>query len=111
MRFTRPGGRGRRSLGPTDRILLGNATVAAQLSGVRVVLSIYPYGSSVTPLTDEDRANFAEFCVDVADSFPLVHDFIIGNEPNLNRLWLPQFGASGEDVAARAHEQLTAPPD
>src|SRR6185503_967338 len=91
-----------------DRILLGNATVAAQLSGIRVVLSIYPYGSSVTPLTDQDRADFAAFCVDVADSFPLVHDFIIGNEPNLNRFWLPQFGPNGEDVAAPAYEQLLA---
>jgi hypothetical protein len=62
----------------------------------------------VTPLTDQDRADFAAFCVDVADSFPLVHDFIIGNEPNLNRFWLPQFGPSGEDVAAPAYEQLLA---
>ena len=108
IRFTQTWVKGQTTLGPTDRILLGNATVAAQLSGVRVVLSIYPYGSSVTPLTDQDRANFAEFCVDVADSFPLVHDFIIGNEPNLNRFWLPQFGPNGEDVAAPAYEQLLA---
>ncbi len=100
--------KGQTALGPNDRILLGNATVAAQLSGIRVVLSLYPYGSSVTPLTDQDRADFAAFCVDVADSFPLVHDFIIGNEPNLNRFWLPQFGPSGEDVAAPAYEQLLA---
>ncbi|HST15273.1 MAG TPA: hypothetical protein VLJ44_10525 [Gaiellaceae bacterium] len=108
IRFTQTWVKGQTTLGPNDRILLGNATVAAQLSGIRVVLSIYPYGSSVTPLTDQDRADFAAFCVDVADSFPLVHDFIIGNEPNLNRFWLPQFGSSGEDVAAPAYEQLLA---
>ena len=37
-----------------------------------------------------------------------MHDFIIGNEPNLNRFWLPQFGPNGEDVAAPAYEQLLA---
>jgi len=95
-------------LGPNDRIQLGNAMVAAQLTGIRVVLSIYPYGSSVTPLTEQDRADFAAFCVDLADRYPLVRDFIVGNEPNLNRFWLPQFGPNGEDVAAPAYEQLLA---
>jgi hypothetical protein len=99
---------GQTELGPNDQILLANAVAAAEYAGIRVVLSLYPYGSSVTPLTDEDRANFAAFCVDVANRFPLVHDFIIGNEPNLNRFWLPQFGPSGEDVAAPAYEQLLA---
>jgi hypothetical protein len=108
IRLTQTWVRDQTTLGPNDRILLGNATVAAQLSGIRVVLSLYPYGSSVTPLTDQDRADFAAFCVDVADSFPLVHDFIVGNEPNLNRFWLPQFGPNGEDVAAPAYEQLLA---
>ncbi|HEY2778618.1 MAG TPA: hypothetical protein VGI77_12020 [Gaiellaceae bacterium] len=108
IRLTQTWVTGQTALGPNDRILLGNATVAAQLSGIRVVLSLYPYGSSVTPVTDQDRADFAAFSVDVADSFPLVHDFIIGNEPNLNRFWLPQFGPSGEDAAAPAYEQLLA---
>src|SRR5205823_9940611 len=90
------------------QIQLGNALAAAEFGGVRVVLSLYPYGSSVTPLTDEDRADFAAFCVDVANRYPLLHDFIIGNEPNLNRFWLPQFGPSGEDLAAPAYEQLLA---
>ena len=31
---------------------------------------------------------------------------IIGNEPNLNRFWLPQFDAAGEDVAAPAYLAL-----
>jgi len=108
IRLTQTWVKGQSTLGPNDRILLGNAMVAAQLNGIRVVLSLYPYGSSVTPLTDQDRADFAAFCADVADSFPLVRDFIIGNEPNLNRFWLPQFGPNGEDAAAPAYEQLLA---
>jgi hypothetical protein len=108
IRVTQTWVKGQTTLGPNDQILLGNAIAAAQFSGIRVVLSLYPYGSSVTPLTDGDRADFAAFCVDVANRYPLVHDFIVGNEPNLNRFWLPQFGAAGEDVAAPAYEQLLA---
>ncbi len=108
IRITQTWVKGQTAVGPNDRILLGNAVVAAQLTGVRVVLSLYPYGSSVTPLTDQDRADFAAFCVDVVNRYPYVHDFIVGNEPNLNRFWLPQFGPNGEDVAAPAYEQLLA---
>ena len=35
-----------------------------------------------------------------------VRDLIIGNEPNLNRFWLPQFGAAGENVSAAAYLRL-----
>ncbi len=108
IRITETWVKGQSTLGPEDAITLANAVTAAQFSGLRVILSIYPYGSSVTPLTDEDRADFSAFTVDVARRFPYVHDFIIGNEPNLNRFWLPQFGPGGEDVAAPAYEQLLA---
>ncbi len=108
IRVTQTWTRGQTALGPVDAITLGNAVTAAQFSGLRLVLSLYPFGSSVTPLTDEDRTDFAAFVVDVARRFPYVHDFIIGNEPNLNRFWLPQFGPNGEDVAAPAYEQLLA---
>src|SRR5438105_8956387 len=84
IRITQTWVKGQTALGPNDQIQLGNALAAAEFGGVRVVLSLYPYGSSVTPLTDEDRADFAAFCVDVANRYPLLHDFIIGNEPNLN---------------------------
>jgi hypothetical protein len=108
IRITQTWVKGQTVLGPNDQIQLGNAIAAAQFTGIRVVLSLYPYGSSVTPLTDQDRADFAAFCADVVDRYPFVHDFIVGNEPNLNRFWLPQFGPSGEDVAAPAYEQLLA---
>ena len=87
---------------------LTNAIDAAEFSGVRIILSIYPFGSSVTPLTPDAQSDFAAFAADIAKRFPVVHDFIVGNEPNLNRFWLPQFGPNGEDVAAPAYEQLLA---
>jgi len=108
IRVTQTWRRGQTTVGGIDRITLGNVVSAAQFTGVRVILSLYPFGSSVTPLTDEDRAAFASFCVDVAKRFPYVKDFIVGNEPNLNRFWLPQFGLEGEDVAAPAYVALLA---
>jgi hypothetical protein len=37
---------------------------------------------------------------------PEIRDVIVGNEPNLNRFWLPQFDAAGDDVAAPAYLAL-----
>ena len=108
IRLTQTWSRGQTKLGPNDEITLGNAMKAAQFTGVRVILSLYPFGSSVTPLTEDDRLDFAQFAADVARRYPLLHDFVVGNEPNLNRFWLPQFGGSGEDVAAPAYELLLA---
>jgi hypothetical protein len=108
IRVTQTWTRGQRALDAEDQITLGNSVAAAGVTGIRVILSIYPYGSSTTPLSASDQADFAAFAVDVAKRFPTVHDFIIGNEPNLNRFWLPQFGPNGEDAAAPAYESLLA---
>ena len=37
-----------------------------------------------------------------------MRDVIVGNEPNLNRFWLPQFGPEGENVSAAAYLRLLA---
>jgi hypothetical protein len=87
---------------------LRNLEAAARLSGVRVILSVYHFGSRTTPLTDEARSEFARFTASLARSFPSVRDFIIGNEPNLNRFWLPQFHPDGSNAASPAYLQLLA---
>ncbi|HEY6029507.1 MAG TPA: hypothetical protein VIU44_03035 [Gaiellaceae bacterium] len=96
------------ALGEGDAASIGGAVAAAKADGVRIVISLYPFGSSVTPLSDQDRADFASWAADIVERFPYVHDFIVGNEPNLNRFWMPQFGPNGEDVAAPAYEALLA---
>ena len=85
-----------------------NAVAAAQLDGVRVVVSLTNVGSRTTPLTDQDQMDFATYAANVARVLPSVHDYVIGNEPNLNRYWLPQFGLDGSDLAAPAYESLLA---
>jgi hypothetical protein len=37
-----------------------------------------------------------------------VTDFIVGNEPNLNRFWMPQFGRNGAVASAPAYTRLLA---
>jgi hypothetical protein len=85
------------------------ATVAAAAqSGTTVYVSLYPFGSSQTPLSDGDQADFTAWVSAIARAVPQARHFIVGNEPNLNRFWLPQFGPSGEDVAAGAYVSLLA---
>jgi hypothetical protein len=88
--------------------VLRNVATAAQLDGVRIVLSVTNQGSRWTPLTDEDQADFATYAGAIAAALPSVHEFVIGNEPNLNRYWMPQFGLDGRDLAAPAYESLLA---
>ena len=99
---------GEREIGDYDRITLGNAAVAAAADGIRLIVAIYPSGSSQTPLSDRDRSDFAAYASSVAEALPTVQDFVIGNEPNLNRFWLPQFTRRGTDYAASAYELLLA---
>jgi hypothetical protein len=87
---------------------LYNAVVAANLLGVRVVLSVYHYGSRTTPLLIEDRLDFAAFTASIARKLTTIDDFIIGNEPNLNRFWMPQFNRNGTSASPAAYLGLLA---
>src|SRR5207244_5845735 len=75
----------------------------ATADGVRVTLSLYP--SRAKALTDSSRApgEFIAWTAQVARTFPLVTDFIIGNEPNKDRFWQPQFNPNGTGAACAAY--------
>jgi hypothetical protein len=92
----------------TERDILRNLDAAAKLSGIRVILSVSHFGSRTTPLTEEQRSDFAKFAAALARAFPSFREFIIGNEPNLNRFWLPQFNFDGSNAAAPAYLALLA---
>jgi hypothetical protein len=84
--------RGRASTIPApDLLRLQNAAAAAQLDGMRLVVSVSNFDSRDTPLSAQDRTEFGVFCVAIARAAPNVTDFIVGNEPNLNMFWMPQF--------------------
>jgi hypothetical protein len=81
------------------------SALAAQLDGVRLVIAVDTGGSFQTPLSLSDRKQFAEYTAALARALPYVRDFIVGNEPNLNRFWMPQFDGP-RDAAAPAYEAL-----
>ena len=51
---------------------------------------------------------FAAWVAGIVGKIPELKHVIIGNEPNINRFWLPQFDRKGKDVAAPAYELLLA---
>ena len=90
-----------------DAAILANVVAAAKKDGIEVFISVLNYGSRTTPLTATDQADFAQYAASVATTSGVRH-LIVGNEPNLNRYWLPQFDANGGDAAAAAYESLLA---
>jgi hypothetical protein len=99
---------GETSLTEAALVPLQNAVDAARLDGMDVLITVTQFGSRTTPLTQEDQDDFAEFAAWLAKKLPYVRRFIVSNEPNLNRFWLPQYGPDGSDVAAPAYEALLA---
>jgi len=85
-----------------------NAADAARVAGIEPIVAIYNSGSGSTPADDVSRAQFVQFATAVAAGLPAVRRFVVGNEPNLNRYWMPQFSADGSDAAAPAYEALLA---
>jgi hypothetical protein len=94
---------------PNDQLqALQSIAAAGVFLDIRVVATVMPIGSRYTPLTAAARTQFARFAADLVRRVPTIREYIVGNEPNLNRYWLPQFGPNGEDVAATAYVQLLA---
>lgn len=91
----------------TDVPPLRRAVDAAVQEHVRPVLAVYQL-SSATPADPARRAAFAAYAAALAKALPEVRDVIVGNEPNLNRFWMPQFDATGGDQAAPDYEALLA---
>jgi hypothetical protein len=108
VRITQTWKPGETVVSPADKAILRNVTAAARLSGIQVLTSVMNAGSATTPLTPQDQADFAAYAASVVRADPDLTRVIVGNEPNLNRYWLPQFNADGSDAAAPAYEALLA---
>ncbi|MFL5952902.1 MAG: hypothetical protein ACJ76I_02170 [Gaiellaceae bacterium] len=98
----RPGASADADLPPLRR-----AVDAAVRKDVRPVLAVYQF-SSATPTDAGSRTAFARYAARLAQALPDVHDVIVGNEPNLNLFWQPQFAADSADTAAASYEALLA---
>ena len=94
-----------------DPGLLGDLNTGiqkARAAGIDVYLDVYPNGSSQTPNSASDQADFAAWTASTVKAIPGLKHVIVGNESNLNLFWMPQFGSSGQDLAAAGYEHLLA---
>jgi hypothetical protein len=88
--------------------ILRDLAARADERHLRLFLAVFHRGSATTPLSDETRAQFASYAAAIVRDVPQVRDLIVGNEPNVNRFWLPQFDADGESAAPRDYLALLA---
>jgi hypothetical protein len=98
----KPGASAQADLPPLRR-----AVRAATAEDIDPILAVYQL-SSATPVDDQSRDAFVSYAVALVKALPQVRTVIVGNEPNLNLFWLPQFDDSGGDAAAPAYERLLA---
>src|SRR5919197_1896626 len=92
----------------TDLRILRNVVEAGRLDRMKILITVMNFGNRTTPLTDQAQGEFASYAAALAQALPQVRYFVIGNEPNINRYWLPQFNPDGTDAAAPAYEELLA---
>lgn len=81
---------------------------AAAADGISLIVSVYPYGSATTPRYATTRRQFASYAASIPHLIPSIRHVIVGNEPNLNRFWMPQFTKKGLDAAASSYLGLLA---
>jgi len=81
---------------------------AATANAIRLIVSVYPYGSATTPRYATTRRQFAAYAASIPRLVPTIRYVIVGNEPNLNRFWMPQFTKKGLDAAASSYLGLLA---
>jgi hypothetical protein len=80
----------------------------AAISAVRVILAVSPAHPGDITSSKTRIAQFTAFLTQLATTYPTVKDFVIGNEPNQNRFWQPQFNTVGAPAAGAAYEPLLA---
>ena len=79
----------------------------AKASGVRIVFGITPvHAGDLSTLGA--AAKFAAFVGKLAQTFPQVKDYVIGNEPNRPYFWTPQYSPDGKPLSAAAYEPVLA---
>jgi hypothetical protein len=79
----------------------------AKLNNVEPILAIYPLHPAAIGSNAVAQAQFATFVGLVGQAFPGVQNIIVGNEPNVNRFWQPQY-RGGKDAAATDYEHTLA---
>jgi hypothetical protein len=90
-----------------NQAILKAAVDCALLNNIRPILAIYPLQPNAIGSNDAAQQAFAGFVALVGQAFPQVQNFIVGNEPNVNRFWQPQY-TGGQDAAGKDYEHTLA---
>ena len=88
--------------------VLRTVSTALRKANMQLAVVVWHGLGRDTPQTPADRAAFASWAASLMTDLPQVRYAIVGNEPNLSTFWKPQFGAGGNDLAARAYADLLA---
>ena len=91
-----------------ERGFLDRSLPQAAVRGVRVVFHDHPARATGIASRPGATEQFARFVGLLARRYPLVRDYIVGNEPNQPRFWRPQFDREGRGVSAAAYAALLA---
>jgi hypothetical protein len=100
--------RGQRRPSTQVATVLRTVVAAAKPSHLKPFLLVWHGLAGETPRTPAERADFAAFAAAAVQKLPGVQHVVVGNEPNLDTFWRPQFGASGHNLAAAGYEDLLA---
>src|ERR671936_2404613 len=72
VRVTQEWAPGDTEVSADDLGVLRNVVAAARLDAITVILSVTNHGSRTTPLTDQDRAQFAAYAASIARALPQI---------------------------------------
>jgi hypothetical protein len=106
VRITTTWSPGLRAPLPGEQNAIDIVADAASLTGMRIIVQVFQKDFATTPLTDGARDEFAAYTAAIARDNPTIKGFVIGNEPNLNRFWMPQFALDGTSLSPAAYLAL-----
>ena len=86
-----------------DQPFLDRSVPAAASAGVDVIMSLFP-AHSQTP----DPTVFCEWVGNIANRYPTVTKFVIGNEVNATRFWAPQHTPGNPNAGPSSYEKTLA---
>src|SRR5438094_7554461 len=83
-----------------DRTVVG----AAQLTGIRIFVSLMNFGSRTTPLSSDDQDDFAAYAAALTPDLPAVPAFFAATDPTLTANCLRQSGPAARASPAPPHD-------
>ena len=82
-----------------ERPLLDLTVAAARAAGLRVVFATYPYPTREVESGLARPEAFGAWLGELAQRYPAVRQFVVGNEPNQPAFWRPQFTGGAQRSA------------